>query len=210
MAWTTTTLGAAVGANDIQLKVAATTDFVKGRWIKIDNEILQQNGDVDGLFVPVRRGQNGTQVATHPSGANCYVAVEASDLTGPVGQLAEATSASNQWRLPVYSYTASGAISATPGIHVLNGTNALTMTLTDPTAEMDGQLLVIAGNGKAAHTVSLNAASSSFGDAGSDNDVATFGTGGRQVFVCMALNLKWCPFSLLAGANIADLTVTLG
>lgn len=209
MAEVNTTLASACGIQDQSIRVTSATSFAKGQYVKVDNEQMLINGDPDGVNIPVQRGVGGSINAAHVSGANCLTYTLASDSGVPVSQLAEPITLSNQWRLPYFSYSASGALTAAPGIHVLNGSGALTMTLTDPTYQMEGQVMLIAGNGSAAHTVSLAAASSSFGNAGSDNDVATFGTGGRQVMFLVAVNAKWCPISLLAGSNIADLTVTL-
>lgn len=207
MALTTTTASVAIAASDIQIKVASATGFTKGYYIKADNEMMQINGDADGLFVPVRRGVGGTAAKAHAAGIPVSAGL-GSDFADAANQVAEPMLLSNQWSLPFFSYDTAGALNPVPGIHEIVGT-AKAMTLVDPSPQYNGKLMVIYGSTAAAHTVSLAAASSSFNGAGSDNDVATFSANGLQVMLLVAVNGKWCLPSLLAGANIADVTVTL-
>jgi hypothetical protein len=75
---------------------------------------------------------------------------------------------------------------------MLNGTDALAMTLADPGVDNDGDVLSILGNGKAAHTVTYTAG---LGDAGSGYTVATFATGGQGCLSLSAAHASWVPLS---------------
>ena len=108
------------------------------------------------------------------------------------------------------SYSAAGAIALpTPGndaVAVINGTNALAMTLAAPTKDMDGCILIIAGNGKAAHTV---APATALNDAGSNFDTAiTFASGGKQIVVLIAINEFWCIYPSVAAGTLTNVSVT--
>lgn len=112
----------------------------------------------------------------------------------------------------VLSYSAAGAITLpTPGndmVAILNSTAALAMTLAAPTKDMDGSILTIIGNGKAAHTVSLPAGVG-LGAGGSGVDVGTFGSGAQQSVTLMAANAVWVPYpSYMGGTSLGTITVT--
>jgi len=125
--------------------------------------------------------------------------------TGWTG-IAEPTMFPSQTSLPRYSYGAAGAITPNGGIHFLNGTSALAMTLAVPTTLQDGEELIIIGNGKAAHTVTFATA---MGDGGANLDVATFAAGGQLCMRLFAANgiWVWGGGAVLAGTQTNN-TVT--
>jgi hypothetical protein len=91
------------------------------------------------------------------------------------------------------SYSAAGAVSfgaAQWTTAVINGTDALAMTLANPDSSQDGIILCILGNGKAAHTVTYTAG---LGDAGSGYDVGTFDGSGQCSMLLVAANSIWVP-----------------
>lgn len=205
MALTTTTLAAAVGINDASVTVTSATGFAAGYMLRVDQEVMKvaQNYST-GTTIPVLRGVNGSASAAHASGAN-ITSLLASDetylqspqTTGPQWPAAG-------WARTVASYSATGAIAlpapGTDAIAILNGTNAILMTLANPTKDMDGSLLYIMGNGKAAHTVTYTAG---FGNAGASYDVATYTTGGQNGTLIMAVNGIWVSLSSFTGTLTA-------
>lgn len=190
MALTTTTLSAAVVVTDNTIKVTSATGFVAGMLIVIDQEAMQvAQSYSSGTTIPVLRGRDGTVTAAHPITANVNVEL-ASDLAGPIAQ-AVTQYPMGRYRV-VTSSTAAGAIALPPtgadGLWILNGTVAKAMTLANPTKDMDGSLLWIASNGKAAHTVTYSAG---LGNAGAGYTVATFTTGAQQTLTLLAINGIW-------------------
>jgi hypothetical protein len=148
------------------------------------------------LAIPVIRGQNGTTVLAHAVTANVVTApissVAASDWLGPNASVISPYALSAR-RRKVVSYGAAGAITLPAGgedvLAIINGTNALAMTLANPTKDMDGSELLIASNGKAAHTVTYTAG---LGNASTGYTVATYTTGAQQVLALIAINGIWC------------------
>jgi hypothetical protein len=65
MALTNTTLAAAMAFNDTTLRLTAATGFADKQIIRVDNEIMAQAGDANGVVVTVRRGLDGTAVVAH-------------------------------------------------------------------------------------------------------------------------------------------------
>lgn len=211
MALTTTTLAAAVAANDTQITVAASTGFVANQIVKIDQEFMAigaaYTAAVNGVNVPVRRGQNGTVAQAHPITANVITGA-GTDFAGPLPTVTAGYPLSARARV-VTSYTADGAITLpTPGsdsVAVLNGTQALAMTLAAPTADMDGCILTVIGNGKAAHTVT---AAGGFGLGSTGYTVGTFDTNAQCSIQLMACGVAWVflgsPLSgTLTGVDVA-------
>lgn len=205
MALATTTLGAAVTANDITIRVASATGFVKGNYIRIDNEDMVQNGDADGLVIPVRRGQLGTRGnVTHANGVNVNVKLP-TDVPEATAQLAEPIPHSNQWRLPKYSYDTAGAISPVGGLHEIVGT-AKAMTLAVPSKDIDGDLLVIVGSTKAAHTVTV---ATGVGAGGSGYTVLTFPAGGNVAVALIAFNGVWVQLSSPISGTLTNVAIPI-
>ena len=189
MALTTTTLSSAVGQTDVSIVVASATGFAAGSLVRVDGEFMQvAKNYVSGTTIPVQRGQDGTVQTTHKASANVNVGL-ASDFANPPGQVPLAVTNPLTPALPIYSYSAAGAISPVGGIHVINGTGALAMTLASPTKDMDGVLMVLIANGKAAHTVTYT--TTGFGNGGASFDVATFTASLQTGCICMAMNGVW-------------------
>jgi hypothetical protein len=197
MALATTTLSSAVGLNDTFIVVASATSVAGGRYVRVDGEFMQvAKSYVTGTTVPVLRGVDGTATATHKASANVVHGL-VTDFANPpagleLGQIDPITPA-----IPIFSYSAAGAITPVQGFHIINGTGALAMTLANPTADQDGQLMWIGSNGKAAHTVTYAAG---YGNVGATADVMTFNATQQQAYLAIALNGFWCLVNMVAGA----------
>jgi hypothetical protein len=203
MALATTTLSAAVAVNDNSITVASATSVAAGRLIRIDDEFLQvAQNYVSGTSVPVLRGRDGTVTAAHASSANVTHGA-ATDFVNPPAQVAGLATNPRQRALPIFSYSAAGAIAPVPGIHVINGTGALAMTLASPTKDMDGELLIIVANGKAAHTVTYSAG---FGAGTTNSDVATFSATFALGFTAIAINGVW----VVVGSGLLSANTPVG
>lgn len=190
MAFNTTTLSSAVTANDVSIVVASATGVAPGVLGRIDDEIFLVRKDyVSGTTVGVHRGQNGTQTSAHVSGANVTFGL-GSDFADAPAQ----TEVTYPYRKPrvIRSYSANGAITLPQAgqdmVAILNGTNALAMTLANPTKDQDGNLLIIVANGKAAHTVTYTAG---IGNGGSSMDVGTYNATELTGCILIAINGFW-------------------
>jgi hypothetical protein len=203
MALTTTTNSSAIAATDQSFVVASATSFSAGKIVKVNGEFMQVlSSYTSGTTIPVRRGLNGTQPQAHGATSNGSVG-DGSDFAqaAPQGTMAYPGIRVRE----VKAYGAAGAITLpTPGndaVAILNGTNALAMTLANPTKDQDGDILIVTGNGKAAHTVTYTAG---VGNGGSGYDVFTFATGANNTVAFIAANAIWNPLpSLIAGTATA-------
>lgn len=193
MALSETTLGAACTAGASKITVASATGIAAGVHVVIDGEQMKVTKAyvLASTTVPVLRGQGGTAAVAHPSGARVTHSV-ASDFAdvAPGG----ATSYQPYGRpRQVLSYSAAGAITLPVAgadmLAILNGTNALAMTLAHPTKDMDGCEVIIVGNGKAAHTVTLP--TGGIGNAGAGYTVLTFASGAQNGIRLIACNEFW-------------------
>ena len=206
MALTTTTLAAACTADASKLSVTSATGIAQGDIIKIDDEILQvTKGYVVGTTsVPVLRGQSGTVAVAHPSSANLSHDTPAG-FGDPSPQVVPSYPLAGRARTAT-SYSAAGAIALpSPGsdaVAILNGTSAIALTLANPTKDMDGDILIIIGNGKSQSTVTYTAG---LGNAGSGYDVLTLQNGGQVGCILMACNGIW----VLLGAPFTGTTTAL-
>lgn len=200
MALTTTTLSSAVAVTDTTIVVASATGFAAGSVIRIDDETLYvTKAYVSGTTINVTRGEDGTVTAVHPVTANVTVGL-ATDFSTPGPGGPTVTQQAQKDRVLV-SYSASGAI-AIPAANVdtvacLNGTGALAMTLANPTKDMDGTILYIIANGKAAHTVTYTAG---VGNGGATMDVGTFNATEATGCALMAMNGFWILWANGVGA----------
>lgn len=208
MAVTGTTLSSAVSVDATQIKVAATTGFGKGKFIYIDGECMQQSTDLDGssLIVNVLRAQEGTVQAAHPASAKVIVGAAFDDFPNAGDASASTSPFPQQPNRPVYSYSATGALSPVEGLHILNGTGALAMTLASPTKLQDGQVMTILGNGKAAHTVTYTPG---FGDASTGYTVATYPTGGQACMQLVAANGIWVPLNSPFAGTVTAIDISI-
>ena len=210
MSLNTTTNTVAVGQQDTSIVVSSATGAAVGNYLVIDQEVMQITKAYDGTAttIPVTRGLDGSVQTTHVKTANVTF-YKGSD---------EAVAAANFVQFPkvrgrdVLSYIAAGAITlpniGNDMIAMLNSTSVLAMTLAAPTKDMDGSILTVIGNGKAAHTLSLPAGVG-LGAGGSGVDVGTFASGAQQAVVLMAANGVWVPYgSFMGGTSLANVTVT--
>lgn len=208
MALTPTTLSSAVLVTDNSIVVASATGVSAGMFFILDQEVgVVAKSYVSGTTIPAYRGQNGSVTAAHASGAN-VVFFLGSDESAQAAQTAVQWPIAGRGRT-VASYSAAGAIALpAPGsdaVAILNGTTALAMTLANPTKDMDGCVLTVVGNGKAAHTITYAAG---LGNAGSGLDVGTFATGGQLSQAFIAANGIWCGYPSIFGGTQTANTVT--
>lgn len=208
-----TTLASACALNATKIVVAASTSLVAGARLKVDQEEMLIAGNYSaanqGVNVPVIRAQGGTVAQAHPSGAN-VIEWQTSDTVNTDPQLAVNTPIAGRAR-PLRSYSAAGAIdlptAGNDAVAVINGTNALAMTLAAPGKDLDGSILWIVGNGKAAHTVAPAVA---LNDAGSNFDTAiTFASGGRQIVGLMAVNEFWSLLPSFYAGTLTNVSITM-
>lgn len=203
MALTRTTVSAAVAAEDTSITVASATDFTAGDYVKINNEIMRvAQSYSSGTSIPVLRGQCGTRAEAHGITSGAVHGLGSDFASPPVASIVNFPTSGRS--RTVAAYGAAGAIALpAPGsdaVAIINGTAALAMTLADPTTDMDGCVLWIVGNGKAAHTVT-NAGG--WGAAGASYDVATFDANGQNAICQMAANGQWVLLSPMTGTLTA-------
>lgn len=199
MALTTTTLASACAAGDTSIVVTSATGFAARSIILIDQEQMQVAASyLSGTTVPVRRGQGGTVANAHAVSAN--VVVGTGNDFGAIAAQTNANFPIAGRARTLTSYSASGAIELPkPGndaVAVLNGTGTLTMTLANPTTDMDGSLLYIVSNAKVAYTVTYTAG---WGGAGGSYDTATGNTSGQTGMLLIACNGAWVLLSVMTG-----------
>jgi hypothetical protein len=209
MASTTTTLSTAVAIDATTIKVASATGFAKGKAIFLNGELLEQSADAAAAsptIIPVLRGQSGTVNAAHPVTSQVVVGDAYSDFPNMGVASSSASPVPVQANMPRYAYSAAGALSPVQGIHVLNGTAALAMTLANPTDLMDGQLMFIVGNGKAAHTVTYAAG---FGDASTNYTVGTYPTGGQACLPLIACGAIWVPLASPFAGTVTAIDISI-
>lgn len=211
MALARTTLSAAVAADDREITVASATSIVAGRLLLVDNEWMQVTQSyVSGTTIPVLRGRNGSFQRAHVSSAG-VVHGDAADFANPPAQSSLAVNAPLTRVREIRSLSAAGAVTLpTPGtdiVNILNGTSVIAATMANPAKDNDGDLLIVVGNGKAAHTLTYTAG---IGDGGANVDVMTFPAGAQACMVFIAANEKWVQFgAIVSGVGTADIDVVL-
>lgn len=209
MAFTLTTLTAAVGINDTTALLTSLTGLSAGNLIGIDKEIMKVISvpSAATVPVPVLRGQEGSAQVAHPVSAQVKIGATPSNLV-TADWTQPSAGAPSMALLPaapardVKSYSVAGAITLpTVGndmVAILNGTTILAMTLANPTTAQDGSLLFVIGNGKAAHTVTYTAG---LGNVGATADVFTFVAAQAGGLVLMAAGGFWVTVgTMVAGA----------
>jgi hypothetical protein len=201
MALTRTTLSQAAPADTDRLVLASITALAVNHTILVNGERMRVLEVPSAATLPVRvfRGVDGTKVKAHP--VTSGVAFGAGSDFG--------NTVESQRTRQVSSYNAAGAIALpSPGndaVAIINGTTARAMTLADPGKDQDGDILIIVGDGKAAHTVTYTAG---LGDGGSGLDVLTFDTNAQISLAFIAANETWVPLpspmsGTLTGADAA-------
>lgn len=192
MALASTTLAAAIGASDGSLTVASATSLAVGRYLRIDDEVMQvQSGYVTAAtLVPVARGVNGTAARAHPVTAT-IVHGAAADFPAP-GVTAFTTYQNIRPRRTV-SYTGATNTFVLPvageDLHVLlNGTTADTITFPVPTADLTGCRVLISSNAVAQHVLTFTGGLSG---AGNSYDVITINATAPASFEVVAVAGLW-------------------
>jgi hypothetical protein len=222
MAFTLTTLATGLGINDQAALFASLSGLVAGSLVGIDKEIAKVISVPTAATIPVplARGQEGSFNQAHPPGAQVKIGAPGSQLTVSDWPVAAAGAPSlavypGAYAREVASYSLAGAI-ALPRIGAdgrrANGTTLLAMTLAQPSIAQDGSRLLILGNGKAAHTVTLPAASG-LGNVGGTADVITFSAAQAQGLEVVACGGFWVPVGMntaVAGAGATINGVGLG
>jgi len=199
MALTRTTLSGGCSATDFEILVASIAGLSVGSSLKCDGEQMRVQAIGSSAAIPVKvlRGVGGTAVVAHPASAGVVFGDPADFLYKPQ---------SGGKGRDVVSYSASGALTLPVAgrdvVAILNGTGALAMTLADPSKENDGDMLFIASNGKAAHTVTTT---TGYGDGGASYVKFTFAAGARNVLNLVAINERWVT-SLIGGTATAITT----
>jgi hypothetical protein len=191
MALNTTTLSSAVAVTDNSIVVASATGAAPGTLVRIDSEFMKiAQSYVSGTTIPVIRGQDGSVTSLHRSSTNVTFGLASDFQPPPSGLELSVTNPVTPAVGQIYSYSTSGAIAPVAGIHVLNGTSTLTMTLTNPTKDQDGTILFVVANGKAASTLAVGG-TLGIGNGGSTMDVGTFATTEQTGCAFMAINGFW-------------------
>lgn len=213
MSLNTTTLSNAVVVTDRSIVVASASGFAANQKVVVDGEEMRiTQSYVSGTTIPVLRGQNGTVTAAHPKSALVKSGDALTDFAlTPVQGFGEAVDmpGATNWA-PVVSYSASGAIAlpTTTGISVaiLLGTSTLAMTIANPTADIDGAIMIIVGSGKSASTIDFPDATGLSGATGASGyDTITFQNGGQCSLMLVACNSVW----VLLGVPITGTTTAL-
>jgi len=205
MALVHTTVSAAVTAADTSITVASATGFSAGYLVRVGDEMMRvTSAYVSGTIIPVVRGQEGTLVVAHAvtTGVVCGTASDWASLGG-AEQAVQYPLAGRTRRITTYG--AAGAISlptaGTDEVACINGTSALALTLAVPTKDLDGSILWVIGDGKAAHTCTV---AGGIGAASTGYTVLTFDTGAQCSVAFMAMNSVWVPLpSPLSGTLTA-------
>jgi hypothetical protein len=159
MALTSTTLSATCTPTSTTIAVTSATGFTAGNFILVENEFMQQTGAANGTVVPVRRGLDGTVQANHNAAAFTCTGL-GTDFPGPApGQcITYGPYAPDGKMAGYYTNTVAGPIAPTPGIHVINGSGALAMTLVAPTGAQEGAILIVESKNLNANTVTASPA----------------------------------------------------
>ena len=203
-----TTLAAACAENDRQLVLASASNVAIGQQVRVDGELFQvTKGYVSGsVLVPVLRGLQGTVAQAHGNTARVVFGLASEFAQSTPPQVTPAYPIAGRARV-VVSYGASGAIALPPAgsdaLALLNGTNALAMTLAAPSKDIDGSVLTVAGTGVAAHTVTMT------GFSGGSLTVATFDAAGVCNFSVMAMDEKWVPYPSPLSGTLTSIDVAM-
>lgn len=178
MSFTTTTLTGAVAIDQNTIAVTSATGFLAGGLVKVDDEIMEIAADyASGLNISVLRGREGTATSAHPTAARVTVGAVTDWASGhPAVSVTYPVAGRGR---QVRSYSAAGALdhplAGNDAVAILNGTSVRAMTLAHPANDIDGSELIIIGNGKAAHTVTV--ATGGVGNAGAGYTILTFAAG---------------------------------
>ena len=210
MALVRTTLSSACAggssAPDKNIVVASATGFSAGYRIEVDGEVMRvAKSYVSGTTIPVLRAQEGTFAEAHNATAGVVCGV-ASDFPSQAPQTVVQKPYAGRART-IHSISASATI--TPPVDgsdlllILNGTNALTVTVAVPTKDMDGCELTIVSNGVAQHLLTFTGGLSG---AGTSYDVITINATAPAAFRFIACNSLWMA---ICGPAISGTTTAI-
>jgi hypothetical protein len=184
MAFTATTLAAALADTEKRAKLTAVTNVVAGSsLLKIDDEWCKVDA-IAGLFVDLSRGLNGSKVVAHGIYAPAIHTTNAAEFSAPIPEPR------------VYSYGASGAITVAPGLHYITKGSIAAMTLADPPADQNGMMLTVASTTAYAHTLTMATAV-----LGSTETVYTFGNVVGHSKTLVSYKGKWAEVNTSRAAN---------
>lgn len=212
---TQTTTSAAITLTDDAISVASATGFTVGYTVYIDKEAMRVSA-ISGTRISVVRGLGGTVRTTHQSSAPVLVGPSTyfsnAAPSGSCSAIAEPAlprvvlstgdvynCTNSQWtrtrlgsfgssgEYGFHTYTAAGAITLAPGMHLVNGTT-LAMTIAAPTRIMDGMILSVCAANASAHTLTFTGG---FGGGGSGEDVGTFSGAAGDCITLRAANSLW-------------------
>jgi hypothetical protein len=211
MSLVNTTLSAAITKNSSEIVVASATSLAAGRLVLIDDEFMEVTKSYvsASTTAPVLRGRLGTKAGAHAASAKVTHGL-ASDYDTPAAQAVTVNQFQRVTR--IVSYSASGAITLPDQgedvIAVLNGTDALAMTIADPGRDIDGSSLTILAAGAAAHTLTF---ASGLGGASTSYDVLTLNGSGLAGTKVYAVGGYWIsPVMTAMAGTLTNITATIG
>ena len=192
MALTSTTLAAAAGANDTQIRVTSATGFAVGQVIRVDNEWMAQTAAANGTFIPVRRGLDGSAQVAHGILADVATGLNTDLPNPPIGGFVLAPQQPH--RITLGADTTLSATDITQNTtYVITKATAAAITLGAPSKAQDGLQVTFRSATAAAHTVTY--AAGILGDAGS-SDIGTFAAKVGAMVVLEANAGTWGAVSL--------------
>lgn len=203
MALTRTTLSAAVATDDTDITVASATGFAAGRLVRVDQEYMQVSQEYSsGTTIPVLRGREGTATKAHVITAGVVVGTQADDWDTPGVAVYSNNPTAGRARY-INSITADNSTvtlqtAGSDQVVILNSTSVINLTVPIPTSDMDGDILIIVGNGIAAHVVTVTGG---VGGVGATADVYTFSATQKQAISLIAANITWQALGPLATAT---------
>lgn len=191
MALTTTTNSSAIAATDTQIVVASATGFAAGYFVQVGQEMMKVLQTYSsGTTIPVLRGRLGTYPRAHTVTSNVTVGTGSDFGVPPVYQTVNFPIAGRTRNVVEVTATSTLTLQQ-PGsdlVVILNGTNAITLTIPAPSKDMDGDRLTILGNGTAAHVPTFTGG---IGGEGSGYDAVTFNSSGPVALEVIACNGVW-------------------
>jgi hypothetical protein len=191
MALTNTTLATAASLNDTQIKVTATTGFTAGQIIRIDNELMVQTAAASGLYVPVRRGLEGSAQVAHGILANVTTGLGSDFPNPPLGKATLFPADSARASIGVDT-TFTAADFQQDVTYVITKGSACAITLGAPSKAQDGLRIGFRSASAFAHTVTY--AAGFLGDTTS-SDIATFAAKVGAILVLEANAGTWGAIS---------------
>lgn len=209
MALAETTISAAVGVSDTEIKVASATSVAAGRLIRVDGELMQVRKSYvsASTTVPVFRGVDGSLAQAHPVSAR-IVHGDPADFAAAAGGSQVVPLVRNR---RIISISAAGTCPLpAPGedlMVILNGTSVIALTIPVPTKEMDGARLLIAAQGAGAHTLTFTGG---LGDAGTGYDVITLNGTKKAAVEAVAVDETWVvPIAPAMGGTVTNIIGTI-